>query len=271
MSDYEAVSALLMLGQSHQIPSNVPSQQLLQSTAEAYGFYNDNQENGPQDLSLVKNNPRQGNTSTPLKPINGQTESNAFSLIDHNYNTGLQNRDTEETIDLNRIRFNETTNNASSSNTPIDRSDILPAPSLPTWVSGDPHVNLPEVVCNEFDKIVRHSNHAKEEFLQRKSQEIPTELKYNPNKSRLRKEYKDAAEAEDRAKNNLASRRSRQKKKTQMQMLNFSLTFDREENRELFAQERWMSDFVSEFETKLLARGYDVAALKSLRAQCGLR
>lgn len=282
MSDFDAVSALLMLSTGMQPTPGYPQQQPLQQLPRPFGFYSEEQENAPQDLSLLKqkrdiysttiNRPR--TTSTPLKPISGNNFNafEPFPYVDHSYANGVNNSATcpstiqpEQSIDLNSFQFSDT------SAVNDDRSYILPAPSLPTWVSGDPRQGLTPAVTAEFDKILRYSSHVKDEYMQRKAKESPMDFEYNPKKSRLRKVYKDAEEAADRAKNNLASRKSRQKKKLQMQLLNFSLAFDREENRQLYAQERWMADVIADLEDKLLAKGYDAVAIRALRAQCGMK
>lgn len=287
MSDFDAVSALLMLSTGIQSPAAYPQptvQQLPRPASQPFGFYTENQENAPQDLSLLKpkrdmyNTNRPRTTSTPLKPINGNNFNafEPFPYVDHSYAAGAANTTAtcptsstiqpEQSIDLNSFQFGGDTSSVTD-----DRSYILPAPSLPTWVSGDPRQGLTPAVTAEFDKILRYSSHVKDEYMQRKAKESPMEFEYNPKKSRLRKVYKDPEEAAGRAKNNLASRKSRQKKKLQMQLLNFSLAFDREENRQLYAQERWMADVIADLEDKLLAKGYDAIAIRQLRAQCGMK
>lgn len=94
---------------------------------------------------------------------------------------------------------------------------------------------------------------------------------YNPNKSRLRKQYNDPAQAEDRARNNLASRRSRYKKKIAAQVLSLNLDFEKEENRKLFKQETWMATIISELEEKLLQSGFEPIVIKNLRFECGFK
>lgn len=152
----------------------------------------------------------------------------------------------------------------------IDEHNFLPAPVLPQWTQ-TPRFGLNPAVLMEFDKIERESVHMKENFTRQKMEECPIDYEYNPNKSRLRKQYNDPAQAEDRARNNLASRRSRYKKKIAAQLLSLNLDFEKEENRKLFKQETWMTTIIAELEEKLLQRGFEPVVIKNLRFKCGFK
>lgn len=147
----------------------------------------------------------------------------------------------------------------------------LPVPMLEPFMGQNPREGLSNAVIFEFDRLTRESSHLKDEFIRTKAEQTPIELDYNPKKSRLKKNYRDAEEESKRAENNAASRRSRHKKKLQVQLMKLSLTFDRDENRTLFGQEKWLSDVISELEGRLISQGYDLNAIKNLRSRCGLK
>jgi hypothetical protein len=72
-------------------------------------------------------------------------------------------------------------------------------------------------------------------------------------------------------KNNLASRRSRYKKKLSGQIKSLNLEFDRIENRHLYAQEHWMAETITYLEDQILQQGLDMNELKDLRKKCGFK
>ncbi|XP_049538092.1 uncharacterized protein LOC125952583 [Anopheles darlingi] len=143
---------------------------------------------------------------------------------------------------------------------------------IQAWTRGsDITAGLPENVKIELHNILQTSLYNKECYTKEKMAEFPMDVGYHPNKSRLRKEYSNDAEAADRAKNNLASRRSRHKKKMVTQLMNISLEYDRQENRQLFMQERWLTNLIFELEDKALQQGIDTQVLRKLRADCGFQ
>lgn len=94
-------------------------------------------------------------------------------------------------------------------------------------------------------------------------------LEYNPNKSRLRKVYESPMEAAERERNNLASRKSRFKKKIAQQITNMHLEFDRSESADLYAMQNWMGQVIFELESNCLDRGITPECLADMRQQCG--
>ncbi|XP_050089668.1 uncharacterized protein LOC126573527 [Anopheles aquasalis] len=143
---------------------------------------------------------------------------------------------------------------------------------IQAWTRGsDISAGLPDNVQIELHNILQTSLYNKECYTKEKMAEFPMDVGYHPNKSRLRREYLNDAEAADRAKNNLASRRSRHKKKMVTQLMNISLEYDRQENRELFMQERWLTNLIFELEDKALQQGIDTQVLRKLRADCGFQ
>lgn len=121
----------------------------------------------------------------------------------------------------------------------------------------------------ELGRIAHRSAFQKEQFLAARLPELPSDLEYNPNKSRLRKVYQDASEAAERERNNLASRKSRFKKKIAQQITNMHLEFDRNENAQLYAIQNWIGKVIFELESKWLDRGAPSDALCQLRQYCG--
>ncbi|XP_058057932.1 uncharacterized protein LOC131208993 [Anopheles bellator] len=143
---------------------------------------------------------------------------------------------------------------------------------IQAWTRGnDISEGLPPRVKRELQSILQMSLFNKEFYTKEKMSEFPMEVGYHPNKSRLRKEYLNDLEAADRAKNNLASRRSRHKKKMVNQLMNISLEFDRSENRHLYLQERWLTSLIYELEDKAMQKGVDAYMLRKLRADCGFQ
>lgn len=126
-----------------------------------------------------------------------------------------------------------------------------------------------ERLKEEMDLILHRSDLRKEQFLTVKMSELPSGLEYNPNKSRLRKIYENPTEAADRERNNLASRRSRFKKKIAQQITNMHLEFDRDENAQLYAIQNWIGKIVFELESKWLDNGATSDELYELRHYCG--
>ncbi|XP_058446619.1 uncharacterized protein LOC131427448 [Malaya genurostris] len=121
----------------------------------------------------------------------------------------------------------------------------------------------------EMGLIMQSSALQKEQFLTVKMTELPSDIEYNPNKSRLRKIYENPSEAADRERNNLASRRSRFKKKIAQQITNMHLEFDRTENAQLYAIQSWIGNIVFELESKWLESGATSEELYELRHSCG--
>ncbi|XP_052864413.1 uncharacterized protein LOC128271022 [Anopheles cruzii] len=143
---------------------------------------------------------------------------------------------------------------------------------IQAWTRGnDISAGLPPRVKLELQNILQMSLFNKECYTKEKMTEFPMEVGYHPNKSRLRKEYQNDLEAADRAKNNLASRRSRHKKKMVNQLMNISLEFDRSENRHLYLQERWLTSLIYDLEDKAMQKGVDAYMLRKLRADCGFQ
>lgn len=150
-------------------------------------------------------------------------------------------------------------------------SKLVAASKIKNWCGSSIYNNLPELVMTEYDKMLRDSHNLKVEVVKALNTEFPVSYDYNPKKSRIRTNYNDPRIADDRTRNNIASRRSRQRKKFQVQMIQYSVDYDLDENFLLSKQEKWLKGIISNLEQKILTNGDDsaVAKLRKLRIQCG--
>lgn len=148
---------------------------------------------------------------------------------------------------------------------------LVPCSKIDKWCGSSIYNNLPELVMTEYDKMLRESHNLKVEVVKALNNEFPVSYDYNPKKSRIRTNYNDPQIADDRTRNNIASRRSRQRKKFQVQMIQYSVDYDLDENFLLAKQEKWLRGIISNLEQKILTNGEDggVSKLKNLRKQCG--
>lgn len=156
----------------------------------------------------------------------------------------------------------------------VDNSQLLkliPSSKIKNWCGSSIYNNLPELVMNEYDKMLRESHNMKVEVINALNQEFPVSYDYNPKKSRIRTNYSDPQIADDRTRNNIASRRSRQRKKFQTQMIQYSVDYDNDENFLLEKQEKWLKGIISSLEQKTIFNTPTdgVARLNKLRKQCG--
>lgn len=148
---------------------------------------------------------------------------------------------------------------------------LVHASKINNWCGSSIYNNLPELVMTEYDKMLRESHKLKVEVIKALNTEFPVSYDYNPKKSRIRTNYNDPQIADDRTRNNIASRRSRQRKKFQVQLIQYSVDYDLDENFLLAKQEKWLRGIISNLEQKILTNGEDnnVSKLKKLRKQCG--
>lgn len=140
---------------------------------------------------------------------------------------------------------------------------------IKNWCGSSIYNNLPELVMTEYDKILRESHELKVEVIKEMNKEFPVNYEYNPKKSRIRTNYADPQIADDRTKNNIASRRSRQRKKFQVQVIQYSVDYDEDENFLLGKQEQWLQSIITNLEQKVLNDSDGSSKLRKLRKQCG--
>lgn len=145
------------------------------------------------------------------------------------------------------------------------------ASKINSWAGSSIYNNLPELVMTEYDKMLRESHDLKVETIRGLNIEMPVSYDYNPKKSRIRTNYSDPQIADDRTRNNIASRRSRQRKKFQVQMIQYSVDYDLDDNFLLAKQEKWLMGIIANLEQKITAgdKVEDIAELKKLRKRCG--
>ncbi|KAL9706858.1 hypothetical protein quinque_010376 [Culex quinquefasciatus] len=124
-------------------------------------------------------------------------------------------------------------------------------------------------LSTQLDIITNRSDFVKNKILTARIAELPESFNYYPNKSRLRKQYVDPDEAAERERNNLASRRSRFKKKRAQLILNMHLEYDRTENAHLYAMQSWIGKIIFQLETQWLERGATAEQMCQLRRDCG--
>ena len=147
--------------------------------------------------------------------------------------------------------------------------NLVPASVIENWCGSSIYNNLPELVMTEYDKILRESHSLKVEVIKTLNIEFPVSYDYNPKKSRIRTNYADPQIADDRTRNNIASRRSRQRKKFQTQMIQYSVDYDKDENFLLSKQEKWLRGIIANLEQKALTNDDGHGKIKKLRKQCG--
>lgn len=151
--------------------------------------------------------------------------------------------------------------------------DELQQPVLERWGKDMERMDtiVPAIVQMELDKINETSAYNKDIYTKSKLASYPVVMTFNAAKSRIRKEITNEIDHQDRMKNNEASRRSRHKKKLITHMLNISLDFDRMENRQLYMEERRLTNLIMELEEKALNRGIDAQVIKKIRDSCGFQ
>lgn len=139
-----------------------------------------------------------------------------------------------------------------------------------SWCGSSIYTNIPDIVMSEYDKILRESHNIKKDVIDQLNHAFPVNYEYNPKKSRIRTNYSDPQVADDRTRNNIASRRSRQRKKFLTHIHQYSLDFDDDENFLLKKQEKWLRAMIGNLENKILSNTPErTEELFKLRSQCG--
>jgi hypothetical protein len=147
---------------------------------------------------------------------------------------------------------------------------LKPSNKTKNWSGISIYNNLPDIVMSEYDRILRESHKMKIEVITELNEEFPVSYDYNPKKSRIRTNYSDPIVADDRTKNNIASRRSRQRKKFLNHVLQYSVDYDNDENALLTKQEKWLRGIITSLENKIIAKNSkDDEKVFKLRRQCG--
>lgn len=134
------------------------------------------------------------------------------------------------------------------------------------WESASIYSNLPEAARPELDRILKVGHLQKVEVIQALNAENPVSYEYNPKKSRTRIHEPTSY----RSKNNLASRRSRQRKKFVTQVGQHAVDYEVDENFIFIRQMNWIIGVIRRFEGQNLANGRTAEEILNLRSQCGL-
>lgn len=210
-------------------------------------------------------------TPEPLEPTE-QAEAIDYSKTDKKgENFGADDR--SYFIKLQEAAQSEPSTSSASqrgSDTEMENVELRPLRPIEkhnSWCGNNIYSHLPELVMTEFDKMMRESHSLKVKVLQQLNAERPVTYDYNPNKSRVRVDYAKEQIADERIKNNILSRRSRQRKKFQTQIIQYSVDYDIDENLLLSKQEEWLMSIIAGMEQKALENGSD--KIKKLRRQCG--
>lgn len=140
---------------------------------------------------------------------------------------------------------------------------------LKLWPGSSIYQNIPEIVMSEYDKILRESHDIKHRVVDKLNHAFPISYDYNHKKSRIRADYNDPQIADDRTKNNIASRRSRQRKKFLNYIHQYSVDYDHDENFLLKKQETWLRLIIAGLENKVAKNPERKEELFRLRKQCG--
>lgn len=148
---------------------------------------------------------------------------------------------------------------------------LTAAECITDWCGQSIYHNLPDVAMLEYDKMLKESHMIKAEVINLLHEDSPINYDYNPNKSRIRTNYENPMIAEGRTKNNIASRRSRQRKKFYQHVLQYSVEYDEDENYLMEKQEVWLRGIIEKLEKKICEKEGEKASeeIEKLRKQCG--
>lgn len=140
---------------------------------------------------------------------------------------------------------------------------------LAVWCGSSIYNNQPNITMGEYDRILRESHQTKVEVIDKLNKTFAVNYNYNPKKSRIRTNYSDPQVADDRTRNNVASRRSRQRKKFHTTVQQYSLDYDQDENFLLKKQEEWLKLICKNLENKIVTSPEKEDEILKIRHQCG--
>lgn len=206
--------------------------------------------------------PSASHTSSPLPVLLPKPE--------HNYavsSSASSSTDTAPSNDEGQRRLMPSRAASDSGNSTM--SDEINPLCLTDWYRDLLKPEYAQRLSTQLDIITNRSDFVKNKILTARIAELPESFDYYPNKSRLRKQYVDPDEAAERERNNLASRRSRFKKKRAQLILNMHLEYDRTENAHLYAMQSWIGKIIFQLETQWLERGATAEQMCQLRRDCG--
>jgi len=153
---------------------------------------------------------------------------------------------------------------------PLQRATF--SPRFYKWIGANIYSEMSEAAILELDKILIEHHTLKVNVVTQLNSEFPVSYDYNKNKSKIRTNYADPQIADDRTRNNIASRRSRQRKKFQFQIVSYSADYDEDENKMLANELSWLMSMIGSMEescsTKLGANF--LPKVQKLRLDCSL-
>lgn len=147
------------------------------------------------------------------------------------------------------------------------RIEELPPMAKNDWYFVSPH--LAEEHQGMYMMVENHYKPRKDQYIAQKESQLPTEPEYNPNKSRLRKVYENQAEAEERERNNQASRKSRHKKKIANVMNDAHVKYDKAENDDIFILHNYLAEKLFQMEENMLTAGESALYMQDVRRHLG--
>jgi hypothetical protein len=250
----------------------------------------------PQIVNEVKKHPRKAEKtfkvpqqSTPINYSIKTRRSNSFKTKDRSDFIQMMKKEREfDSSDIIRASYNsslsfdcsEIANNSVNetfsqidnriSISKFDFSPVKLQSKINDWKGKNIYNNLSTSSIHEFDEILKDSQHLKYGVLRQINRENPINYEYNPKKSRTRVNYEDAETAENRTKNNLASRRARNRKKYNTIMNEFSCDFDEDENILMNEEIEWLKATIGNLEKMYVSAGRSRENLIEMRHEYGL-
>lgn len=150
-----------------------------------------------------------------------------------------------------------------------DETDEVEQRAEYEWEGKSIYHKMPTLAIGEYDKVLRNSHVLKVKVLEMLNSENSTNYEYNKNKSRLRASYENPKDTFGRCKNNVASRRSRQRKKYTTTLTQCSLDYDMDENFFLDKQGEWLKTLIVGLESQVLKEPAKINALNKIRLDLG--
>lgn len=142
--------------------------------------------------------------------------------------------------------------------------------NIESWMGESINSNLPLEVLDQLDLMVKEGFKNKNELIDLMNRKVPKDYAYNPNKSHIVLDYDKITLMVIRLLNNVASRRSRYRKKFANHIKLHCLKIDMDENFLLYKQQCYLQDMVRKMENKMLNVVMDYNTMLTMRSRCGL-
>ncbi|CAO1400104.1 unnamed protein product [Diamesa tonsa] len=138
------------------------------------------------------------------------------------------------------------------------------------WLGKSIYYNLPPEVLTQLNEMLKQGFKYKNELIDLMNRVVPKDYAYNPNKSHIVLDYDKITLMVIRLLNNVASRRSRYRKKFANHIKLHCLKIDMDENILLHKKQCYLQNIVRELENKMLDLAINHNAIFTLRGKCGL-